>query len=149
MKKLVVALFAVFVAFVSAPRADAATPDEAKELVLKAAEALAKDGKDKAFASFQDKAGPYWKGELYVFVINFDGVWEAYPPKPEAVGTSLLNLKDVDGKEFIKEMIEVAKTKGEGWVEYQWKNPQTNKIQPKASYIKRVGDVFVGGGVYK
>lgn len=131
--------------------AAAASPDDAKAMVLQAAEVLQADGLEKACPKFNDQAGAFWKenGELYVFVINFQGAWDCYPPKPAGVGTNLLNLKDVDGKEFVKEMIDVAKSKGEGWVEYQWKNPATNKIQPKSTYLKRVGDVFVASGVYK
>jgi len=149
MKTFLAALIAGFFAFSAMARSEPATPEDAKELVLKAADVLAKDGKDKAYRAYQDRSGPYWKGDLYVFIINFDGVWEAYPPKPEAVGTPLLALKDIDGTPFVKAMIEVAQTKGEGWVDYKWKNPETNRIQPKTSYVKRVGDVLVGSGVYK
>jgi len=136
-------------AFALVGAAVAETPDDAKTLVLKAAEELAHVGKAKAYAEFQEKGGAYWQGDLYVFVFNMEGIWEAYPPKPEAVGVSFLGIRDVDGKEFVKDMIEVAKTSGEGWVDYKWKNPITKKIQPKTSYIKRVGDVFLGVGVYK
>jgi len=130
-------------------QATAATPEEAKDLVIRAADELKKVGKAKAYTEFSDTSGPFRHGDLYVFVFNFNGVWEAYPPKPDAVGISLLDIKDVDGKEFVKEMISVAKTSGEGWVDYKWKNPETKKIQPKTSYIKTVDDVFVGAGVYK
>lgn len=135
----------------SQPAAAAPTTDDARALVVKAAEVLKSDGLEKACPKFNDHAGDYWKdnGELYVFVINFKGAWECYPPKPAGVGTNLLDLKDVDGKEFVKEMVSVAQTKGEGWVEYQWKNPASNKIQPKATYLQRVGDMFIASGVYK
>lgn len=133
------------------PAAAAPTIDDAKALVVKAAAVLKADGLEKACPVFNDRSGDYWKenGELYVFVINFQGAWDCYPPKPAGVGTNLIDLKDVDGKELVKEMIDVARTKGEGWVEYQWKNPATNKIQPKATYVQRVGDGFVASGVYK
>ncbi len=133
------------------PAAAAPTVDDAKALVIKAAEVLKAEGLEKACPKFNDREGAFWKdgGELYVFVINFQGAWDCYPPKPAGVGTNLLDLKDVDGKELVKDMISIAKTAGEGWVEYQWKNPATNKIQPKATYVQRVGDVFVASGVYK
>lgn len=152
MPKILTALFAAALALtVSLPAAAAPTAEQAKELVEKAAAVLQADGLAAACPKFNDQTGEFWKdnGELYVFVINFQGAWDCYPPKPAGVGTNLLTLKDMDGKEFVKEMIDVAKSKGEGWIEYQWKNPATNKIQPKTTYLKRVGDVFVASGVYK
>lgn len=152
MTKILATLSAgLLAAMLSQPAVAAPTVDDAKALVVKAAALLKADGLEKACPVFNDRAGEYWQenGELYVFVINFQGAWDCYPPKPAGVGTNLIDLKDVDGKELVKEMIDVAKTKGEGWVEYHWKNPATNKIQPKATYLQRVGDGFVASGVYK
>jgi len=50
----------------------------------------------------------------------------------------------------VKMAIEVAKTKGHGWTEnYKFKNPTTDKLQEKAMYVERVGDAYVGVGIYK
>jgi cytochrome c len=51
----------------------------------------------------------------------------------------------------MKEMIEVAKTKGSGWVNYSWTNPVTKKVQPKTAWVQRIegSDWFIGCGVYK
>lgn len=66
------------------------------------------------------------------------------------VGQDHLELKDASGKAFVKEMVEVAKTKGSGWVEYQWTHPQTKKVQPKVTYLQKMdGDYYVGCGMYK
>lgn len=66
-------------------------------------------------------------------------------------GSNHLQLRDVNGKYFIQEMIEVAKTKGSGWVEYSWTNPLTKKLQTKVTYVKKVegADVFIGCGVFR
>ena len=45
-------------------------------------------------------------------------------------------------------MIAIAKGPGNGWVDYKWPNPLSNKIEDKSSYIERMGDYFVGVGVY-
>ncbi|MBY0430684.1 MAG: cache domain-containing protein [Rhodospirillales bacterium] len=141
-------LFALMLLALALP-AQAKSETEAKAMLDKAVAVMKSDGKERAFAQFHDQKGAFFDGELYVFVVNFEGKWEAYGPKPSAVGTSLINLKDVDGKEFVKEMIDIAKTKGEGSIEYQWKNPETQKIQPKITFFKRVDDVLVAVGVYK
>ena len=38
---------------------------------------------------------------------------------------------------------------GNGWIDYNWPNPLTNKIEAKSSYVEKMGDYFVGVGVYK
>jgi cytochrome c len=46
-------------------------------------------------------------------------------------------------------MLELAKAGKTGWVDYKWANPQTKKVEPKSSYMMKVGDVIVGVGIYK
>ena len=43
----------------------------------------------------------------------------------------------------------LAAKKGSGWVDYQYKNPTTGKIEPKTTYILRVGDAVLEAGIYK
>jgi signal transduction histidine kinase len=64
------------------------------------------------------------------------------------VGKNLIDLKDQDGKFLIRELSDVAK-KGNGWVDYKWPNPLTKLIEAKSSYVERMGDYFVGVGVYR
>ena len=135
-------------------QAEEFTMEDAKALTLKAAKLIETVGIDAARGQLHDIGGEYCKGEkgeLYVSVINWEGVWLAYPPRPAGGGKSVLNVKDPDGKFLVKEMIDVAKTKGEGWVEYRWLNPKTNKIQHKVAYVKRVDgqDMYASAGIYK
>ena len=55
-------------------------------------------------------------------------------------------LKDVEGKEFGKEIIALAKSQGSGWVEYRMTNPVTKKVGLKRSWVIGLGDyiLFVG-----
>ena len=89
------------------------------------------------------------KGDLYIFVNTIEGITEAHGQNPKLVGKEMHELKDADGKFFIKEISEVAKTKGKGWVDYKWINPVTGKILEKTTYCQRVGDVYIGCGIYK
>lgn len=130
------------------------TLDDAKELTEKAATLILTEGMEKARPILHDLNGGYRKGEkgeLYVAVIDHDGVWLAYPPRPAGVGKNVLNAKDADGKFLVKDMINVSKTKGSGWVEYRWLDPKTNKIRPKVTYVKQVENqgIFVAAGIYK
>lgn len=149
-----VMILVFFLGFAANTLAGDFTKEDAKELTLKAAKLIEDVGIDAARPKLQDIGGEYCKGEkgeLYVSVINWDGVWLAYPPRPAGVGKSVLNVKDPDGKYLVKEMIDVAKNKGEGWVEYRWLNPKTNKIQHKIAFVKRVKgqDMYASAGIYQ
>ena len=122
-----------------------ATPDEAKALAIKAAEYLKTVGPDKAFLEFAAKDGPWHDRDLYVVVQDSNGVMLAHGTNPGLVGKSLIDLKDVDGKAFTREMVAV---KDQGWVNFKWQNPLTKAVEAKTTYEVRVGDYLVGVGAY-
>ncbi|MBU0632663.1 cache domain-containing protein [bacterium] len=64
--------------------------------------------------------------------------------------TNVLALKDVDGKELIKELIKSSNSIKPYFVSYKLRNPVTNKIEEKFSYVKKVegSDWIVGSGFY-
>ena len=70
---------------------------------------------------------------------------------PSLVGQNHLELKDPSGKLFNKECVDVVKTKGSGWVDYQWVNPVTKKVGAKTVWVQRVEgtDIYIGAGVWK
>lgn len=121
------------------------TPDEAKALAIKAAEYLKAVGPDTAFAAFDAKTGPWHDRDLYVTVQDSKGVMLAHGTNPGLIGKSLIDLKDVDGKPFTREMIAV---KDQGWVDFKWQNPLTKVVEPKRQFIIRVGDYLIGVGAY-
>jgi cytochrome c len=140
-------------AFVGAPLAAMAgakgTRAEATAMVEKAATLLTQEGKDKAFAAFDDHSGPFVDGDLYIFVLDMNGTTVAHGTNKALIGKNLLNFKDADGNYFVKSFISVATTKGEGWVDYKWSNPVSKKVDDKSSFVKKVGDYIIGCGVYK
>ncbi len=142
----------VALGFAGAAQAQTAKPtqDDVKALTLKAADLIAAKGLDAAAAVFNTE-GEFKFGEIYVNVIDFTGTWKVYPPRPAGVGQSVINVKDPDGRFIVQDVLAVAKDKGEGWVEYRWLNPASNKIEPKITYVKRVPnqDLVAYVGVYK
>ena len=152
MKKVIFSMaLAVMVIFGAISLAQAATADEAKAFGEKAAAYAKANGKEKAIAEFNNPKGQFVKGDLYIFANNWEGICLANGGNPKIVGQNHLGLKDANDKYFMKEFIDVAKTKGSGWVNYSWTNPTTKKIQAKTAWIHRVegADWFVGCGVYK
>ena len=57
----------------------------------------------------------------------------------------MLDLKDVDGKPFNREIQQIKET---GWIEFKWQNPLTKAVEPKKMYEVRVGDYIIGVGAY-
>jgi len=130
--------------------ADKGTADEAVAMVKKAAALIKSAGKEKAYAAISDPANKdFHDRDLYVYVYDLNGVALAHGNNPKMVGKNLLALPDSNGKLMIKEMVELAKSKGTGWVEFKWPNPVTKAIEQKAGYIEKVDDVMVGSGIYK
>lgn len=155
MKYLITAITSAFLAFSLANNAIAAdqkgSADEAVAMVKKAATYLKLHGKEKAFADFADKNNTQFHDrDLYIFVYDFNGVAVAHGNNPKMVGKNLLEMKDNEGTFIIKEFINVAKTKGKGWIDYKWPNPLTKAIEQKSAYIEKVdGDLIIGSGIYK
>jgi signal transduction histidine kinase len=129
--------------------AEKGTANEATALVKKAVDYMKANGKEKAFAEFNNPKGQFIDRDLYIFVFDLNGKTLAHGTNPKLLDKNLVDLKDADGKLFIKEFIDVANAKGKGWVDYKWPNPLTKAIEPKSTYIEKVGDVLVGCGIYK
>lgn len=64
--------------------------------------------------------------------------------------TNILSLKDMDGKELVKELIKSSESMKPYFVSYKLRNPVINKIEQKFSYVKKVegSDWIVGSGFY-
>ena len=106
------------------------------------AEATFKAVNDKSDRDFHDR-------DLYPFIYDLNGVNVAHGARPALIGKNLISIKDQSGVYLIQEMIAIAKGRGSGWIDYKWPNPITDKIEDKSSYVERMGDYFVGVGVYR
>jgi len=125
------------------------TAEEAQELVHKAIQYIKQHGKERAFQEFNNKTGQFVKKDLYIYVIDTQGLTLAHGGNPALIGKEMFNLKDADGKFFIQEIIDVATKHGKGWVDYKWLNPQTQQVMNKSAYCERFNDLIIGCGIYK
>jgi signal transduction histidine kinase len=126
------------------------TKDEAVAMVKRVQAEFKKDGPAATFKAVSDKAvAEYHDRDLYPFIYDMTGKCVAHGARPALIGKNLIDLKDQDGKFLIREMVTLAKGPGSGWVDYKWPNPLNNKIEDKSSYVEKMGDYFVGVGVYK
>lgn len=126
-----------------------ATKDEAVAMVKKAVAAIKSEGPDKAYAEISNPTGPFVDRDLYIVVYGLDGMVLAHGADKKRIGTNQMNDKDADGKEFVKERIELAKTHDSFWQSYKFMNPVTKKVEPKQMYCERLEQTVVCGGVYQ
>jgi signal transduction histidine kinase len=126
-----------------------ATAAEATAMVKKGVAFMKANGKDKGQAEISNKSGQFIDRDLYLVVYGLDGTVRAHGANEKMIGKNLIDLKDVDGKEFVKERVELAKTKGTFWQDYKFTDPTTKKIAPKRMYCEKLDDAAVCGGIYK
>lgn len=155
MRRITLAVLGIAVSLCLAGSAFAAgaTKDECVSKSKESAAMINSKGLDAAIAEINKKDGKFvWK-DTYVFLMDLDGKMLAHPMSPALIGKNLLAMKDKGepGKFLFKEFVELAKGKGEGWVDYMWTNPGDPKARKKVTYIYRVPGkaLFVGAGIYE
>ena len=147
-KIMILVLIGVFAA-VAVYAAEKARPEEAKKMVEQAAAYITANGEESAIKELNKPDGRFVKGELYVFAYDMNAVMKAHPVNPKLIGQNLYDKTDSKGKLFRKEIVELAKSKGSGFVDYTYLNPVTKAEEPKTTYIQKVGNLIVCCGAYK
>jgi len=122
---------------------------EAKAFVQKAIQFYKKTGKAIAMAEFTNPKGPFVQGDMYVFVLNLKGTLLAHGVNEKYIGQDFIDVKDSDGRSFVKEIVDVANAKGQGIAGYKWYNPKTKEDLQKEVYFEKVDDVIICSGIYK
>jgi cytochrome c len=129
--------------------ADKGSAAEAVALVQKAGAYLKANGKDKAYAEFNNPAGAFKDRDLYIMVYDLKGTAVAHGANAKLIGKDLIDLKDAEGTPIVRSFIDTANGKGKGWVDYKWPNPVSKAIEAKSTYVEKHGDVLIGAGIYK
>jgi signal transduction histidine kinase len=107
-------------------------------------------GKEEVMKRITAKDPEFVQGSLYIDMRDVKtGIVLAHPYNPSIVGKDLTDVPDANGKKYRREIIELAAAKGKGWVDYQYKNPTSGKIEPKTTYILLVNGVVLEAGLYK
>jgi cytochrome c len=130
--------------------AERVTPKEAEAMVRKGVTYIKATPRDKAMADITDSKGSFVDRELYLTVYKMDGTALAHGANAKFVGKNMIELRDGNGKEHIRERMELAKTKTSFWQDFTFVNPVNKKMEPKQMYCERTDDMLVVcGGVYK
>ena len=146
------ALLSVFVlawGIHAALAAEKGTKEEAVAMAKKAVAFLKTNGREKAFAEFNNPKGQFVDRDLYVFVGDMQGRCLAHCTMPEMAGKDMMEVQDPDGRYITKERLKLLKQSNSAWQTYKYLNPTTKKVETKSTYLERVGDLYIGVGVYQ
>lgn len=125
-----------------------ATATEAETMVGSAVKAIAAD-RNKAFQEITGKDKKWVDRDLYPVVYDMNGKCLAHGQNAKQVGKDLIDIADADGKEFVKERVALAKSKGKFWQDYKFTDPVSKKVLPKSAYCEKSGELIVCAGIYK
>jgi signal transduction histidine kinase len=126
-----------------------ATKTEAEAMVKKGVDFIKANGTEKGYSEISAKGGQFTYQDLYLVVYGLDGMVHAHGANSKMIGKNLIELKDVDGKAFVKERVELAKSKPTFWQSYKFTNPETKNVEPKIMYCERLKETVVCGGIYE
>lgn len=126
------------------------TAKDAVAMVERGAAFAKANGKDALLKKITAKDPDFVQGSMYIYVRDFPvGVNIAHPYNQSIVGKDLNDVPDVNGKMYRRDIMDMAKKDGKGWVDYMYKNPDNGKIESKTSYLMRVNDIVLVAGIYK
>ena len=127
------------------------TAAEAKQMVQEGLAHIAKVGPEKAFADFNATSGKWHNKDIYLFCYKSDGTCVCNGNQPVLIGKNLIDFRYADGQTHIKEMVDLSNSKGSGWVDYPWPQPDTKKLEAKRSWVVKIPnyDGFIAAGIYK
>jgi signal transduction histidine kinase len=129
--------------------AELGTSAEAVAMVNKAVAYLAENGREKTIAEMNKPASAFVDRDLYVVAHDMKGVILVNPVLPRMVGKNILEIKDVDGKAFVKDRLAMLAQANSGWNDFKWPNSVTNKVDIRSTYFTRVDDIVFTCGILK
>ncbi|NHZ32279.1 cache domain-containing protein [Massilia rubra] len=141
---------AVFCTSAFAAASDHGSAEEAKALVQKVIAYMKANGREKTIAEINDMQSTRFRDrDLYVTINDMSMKNLAHGANAKMQGKDLIDLKDADGKPFMRERLDLVKTKGKGWQDYKFVNPVTKQIEPKSMYFEKYEDLIINCGIYK
>jgi len=119
-----------------------------RKLVQKAIKLFQSAGKQAVLAQISNPGGMFVQGDRYVFALDERGAMLAHPFETELRGRIVIDLKDSDGKPFIEKIVVSAKTRGEGFIDYKWPHPESEKELSKTVFFEKIGGIIFCSGFY-
>ena len=122
---------------------------QAQAMVARAVEYMDEHGIASLIEKVNADSSEFHDGEFYVFVMANTGSIVAHPIDPNLVGMPVKQVKDPDGKPFLRRLVKAATRNPDGsWVDYRWVNPVTDEAADKSSWLVMKSGHIIGSGVY-
>lgn len=126
-----------------------ASADEAHDLLCRAVAHIETGGRDKAFADFHRTDGGFTDRDLYIFVMDRNGIISVFGSNPVLVGQPASAIPGLEAGSFLEKAWGAAEAGG-GWIQYDVVSPGTRQVTPKESFILPLGESeFIGCGAYR
>ena len=105
-------------------------------------------GKEATLREIDKPDGQFVRDERYLFAVDLEGNMLAHPMNKQLIGRSLIDLRDCFGKSFIRKIVDVAKTRGYGFTEYEWQVPRGEIDSRKTTFFERVDSMVLCCGFH-
>ncbi len=142
-------ILSLFTLSASAQVVKRGTRDEAVQIVQKVKRMWQAIGPQKTLDAVNKLTNNLRNKDLYPFIGHVDGYLAGH------YFQSLRGINQMEGKDqrdryVFRNFIKMVKTKGKGWVSYDWPNPITKRIDAKETYLEAINsEYFIGVGVFK
>ena len=99
---------------------------------------------EEAFNAFTDPEGKFIRGDLYVFVVDFDGIAKVWGDNYELIWRNIMDAKDDTGKPYVQIFVNTVK-QGTGQVTYKVNGFERVALLEK---VEKDGKNYVVGTAY-
>ncbi|MBB2493553.1 cache domain-containing protein [Aquipseudomonas ullengensis] len=126
-----------------------ATPQQAEELLARAAKSIAADAGN-SIRAINELSADFREDDLYVFVVDLETQrYVAHGYNLRLIGVNFATIKDPEGKPVGTPILAQMQKADSGGYDYRWKNPVTGKVEDKHALLRKVGHYLVAVGYYR
>jgi cytochrome c len=123
--------------------------DDAQRLAKKAIVFAKKYGRQRLLEEAGNRQGQLVDRDLYLTITDMKANTLVNGNNAKLNGKNVFDLRDADGKYFVRERLEILKSRANGWIDYRWPDPVSGKIAQKSAYFERYEDLVIACGFYK
>jgi methyl-accepting chemotaxis protein len=125
--------------------------EQARALAEAGAQYVRTHGLEQGKQAINDPQGAFVDRDLYLGMCDAKGTIVANGGNARLIGIDGMQVKDVQGRYFVRDIMQTAQSQGCGWVDYQWKHPLTGEAMTKSAYVQAVGEdgLVISCGFYK
>lgn len=120
----------------------------ARKWVQKAIALYESGGEKAVLAEIADPQGLFILGDRYIFALDIRGTVLAHPVAHKMTGRVVIDLKDSDGKDFVRRIVDVSNRRGYGFIDYKWHRPGSKEESRKTAFFEKIDTIIFCSGFY-